>query len=304
MISIIVPIYNVAVYLQKCLDSLAAQTFHDVEIILVNDGSTDGSEKIAEAYAEKNNQFFIYNTNNRGLSAARNLGIEKARGDWLMFVDSDDKVMSNFCDTSYQAATRESADLVIFGYKSQETGDRRKVSDVYGIVDRETAIRYGGNVVWNKLYRRELFDNIRFPEGRVYEDIATTYKIIYSAKRILIMPDILYYHIFRKDSISHNRFQKYSRDAFMAALEKEEYLRSRGCAEDLYLPAVCSHALTLLSRTKPNDDFLFKQAEAFVDSIQGIPSSLNWKKKFMLLVWKIDKRLFHLICLALGQKDA
>ena len=311
MITVIVPIYNVEDYLLKCLDSLAAQTFSDVEIILIDDGSTDKSGRIADTYAGTDNRFSVYHTSNHGLSAARNLGIEKAKGDWLMFVDSDDYVVPDFCDKPYQAALHEGADLVIFRNSRQQSArsQHNKVSVsrlpvVSGIVDAETAVRYGSAAVWNKLYRRELFYAIRYPEGRVYEDLATTHKLIFAAKRILILPDVLYYYVFRKDSISHINSSKYAGDAFLAWLERVEYLKSRGCAEDLYLPFEWSCSLTLLARLEPSDDPLYQQAEAVADSIPGIPLQLKQIKKLMLLVWKLDKRLFHFACRLLGQKDS
>ena len=305
MISVIVSIYNVEAYLPKCLDSLAAQIFPDVEFILIDDGSTDRSAEIAEAFAGADDRFLVHRTANHGLSTARNLGIEKARGDWLMFVDPDDYVTPDFCETPYQAALREEADLVIF--KSSVVRGRRSVargkgSAVSGIIDAETAVRYGGAVVWNKLYRRELFSAIRYPEGRVFEDIATTHKLIFAAERILMLPDVLYYHVHRKDSISHTRSAKNARDLFLAQLERADYLKSRGCAADLYQPGVWSRSLTLLARAEPGDELLFQQAETVADSIPGIPPQLKWKKKLMLLVWKLDKRLFHLACRLLGQK--
>ena len=311
MISVIVPIYNVEVCLSKCLDSLAAQTFTDAEFILIDDGSTDKSGRIADTYAGTDNRFSVYHTANHGLSAVRNLGIEKAKGDWLMFVDSDDYVEPDFCDTPYQAALREGADLVIFRYiRHQAAGSQKNIvsgarmSVISGIVDTETAVRYGSVVAWNKLYRRELFDDIRYPEGRVYEDIATTHKLIFAAKRIMMLPDVLYIHVFRKDSITHIISTKYAGDAFQASLERGEYLKFHGCAEDLYFPLEWSCSLTLLGRSEPGDDPLFQQAEAVVDSIPGIPPQLKWKKKLMLLVWKFDKCLFHIACRLLGQKDS
>ena len=305
MISVIVPIYNVEAYLPKCLDSLAGQTFPDVEFILIDDGSTDQCGEIAEDYAAADPRFCVYQTANHGLSAARNLGIEKARGKWLMFVDPDDYVTPDFLEKPYQAALREEADLVIFQWSvvgGRGSVAHGKESFGSGIVDAETAVRYGASYAWNKLYRRELFGAIRYPEGRVFEDVATTHKLIFAAERILMLSDVLYYHVHRKDSISHTRSAKNSRDLFLAQLERAEYLKSRGCAETLYQPDVWSRALTLLALAEPDDDPLFRQAEAVADSISGIPPQLKRIKKLMLLIWKLDKRLFHLACRLLGQK--
>ena len=305
MISVIVPIYNVEAYLPKCLESLAAQTFPDVEFILIDDGSTDRSAEIAAAYAGADDRFLVHRIANHGLSVARNLGIEKSRGTWLMFVDPDDYVTPDFCEVPYLAAFLEGADLVIFQWSvigCRGSVAHGKESSVSVIVDAEFAVRYGDVYAWNKLYNRKLFDVIHYPEGRVYEDIATTHKLIFAAERILMLPDVLYYHVLRKGSISHTRSIRNKRDDFLSSLERAEFLMSRGCAADIYLPRVWSCALTLLALSKPGDDPLFQQAEAVADSIPGIPPQLNRKKKLMLLVWKFDKRLFHLACSLLGQK--
>lgn len=305
MISVIIPIYNVEPYLKKCLDSLSAQTFTDVEFILIDDGSTDQSGEIASVYSDADSRFFVYHTPNHGLSAARNLGIEKARGEWLMFVDPDDYVMSDFCETPYEAAMRENADMVIFQWKmvgGWGSVARKNKAVVKGIVNPETAVRYGASYAWNKLYRRELFDRIRYPENRVFEDVATTHKLIFKANRILMLSNVFYYHVHRKDSISHSRTVKNARDAFLSSLERAEYLKFHGCDVGLYQSDICSRALILLALSKPGDDPLFQQAEAVADSISGIPPQLNKKKKLMLHVWKLDKRLFHLACRLLGLK--
>lgn len=141
MISVIVPIYNVEAYLPKCLDSLAAQTFPDAEFILIDDGSTDRSAEIASAYVGADPRFFVYHTTNHGLSAARNLGIEKARGDWLMFVDPDDYVTPDFCETPYRDALREEADLVIFGYSMQQAVIRITLTDPGCLLSAGSLIR-------------------------------------------------------------------------------------------------------------------------------------------------------------------
>lgn len=161
MISVIVPIYNVEKYINKCLDSLILQSFPDVEFILVDDGSTDSSGEIAESYDDK--RFRVFHTHNCGLSGARNFGISQSRGEWLMFVDADDWVAPKFCNIPYQAALENDADLVIFqAYEVREITHwkSRKTLPLEGIVDPETATKYGETTAWNKLYKRELFRKI------------------------------------------------------------------------------------------------------------------------------------------------
>ena len=209
MISVIVPVYNVEKQLPRCIQSLKRVAGDSVEIILVDDGSTDGSGSIMDAINDPS--FRVFHTENHGLSAARNYGIEQARGDWLMFVDSDDWVEPEFCKTPLLNAEKYHADLVAFGVRSWKRGKEigsspwRKMSKrikkvlnadtperPVGIVTQEDAVQFGGAAVWNKLYRRELFDCVRYPEGRFFEDLATTHKLIYLAQRIVLIPDLLY----------------------------------------------------------------------------------------------------------------
>ena len=127
LISVIVPIYNVERYVRKCLDSLKGQTLKQIEVICIDDGSTDGSGKIADEYVSEEFPIFrVIHTENRGLSAARNRGIDESRADWLMFVDSDDWVDRDFCRVPYETAVRENADLVIFNGSNVKRGRKKR----------------------------------------------------------------------------------------------------------------------------------------------------------------------------------
>ncbi len=299
MISVIVPIYNIEKYLVRCLDSLSGQTFQDAEFLLVDDGSTDSSGEIADRYPEKDSRFRVFHTENQGLSAARNFGISRSKGEWLMFVDSDDWVAPGFCEIPYQAADRENAELVIFRSAMVKNGrkhEKRTKGRPCGLIDSETATFYGGVVVWNKLYKRYLFDTIHFPEGRVFEDKAITHKILHSAKRIIMISDILYYHVYRRNSISHARSESYKRDSFLFALQRYEDLKSYGY--DLQEPEemLWFSALAFMARTESIDNHEYIKAANIVDSIIGIPAKLRWQGKILLIIWKINKNWFHYIC--------
>lgn len=321
LISVIVPIYNVAPYLRKCLDSLNNQTMKQIEVIMIDDGSTDESGSIADEYVSDDWPVFrIIHMENKGLSAARNRGIDEARAEWIMFVDSDDWVEPGFCGIPLQTAEEYEADIVAFCFRSWKNGKEvqqlawRKLKNIRkaigkislqrstGIASTEDAIRFTDVVAWNKLYRRNLFDSIRYPEGRVYEDVATTHKLIYAAKRVVVIPDILYNHIHRKNSISHTEFETNKRDGFISAKERYDSLKEHGCPLELYQAEVWNYAMGYLIMTN-NSDEVVKQAEAVLDSIPGMPKELPTKKRVMLLAWKIDKRFFHYICRLFGKKN-
>lgn len=300
LISVIVPIYNVEEYVWKCLDSLKNQTMKQIEVIMVDDGSTDKSREIAEEYVAKPGVWpdfrLIKHDVNRGLSAARNSGIDIAKADWIMFVDSDDWVEPEFCMIPYKSAIEYNADLIVF--------PAEKKKDIpYGIVDSETAVRLGDSYAWNKLYWRNLFDNIRYPEGRVYEDLAITHKLIFTAKQIVMIPDVLCHHIYRKDSISQICSATNKREGFISAQQRAEDLNSYGYKEATYMPTLVSYALGLLTRAYPSDDPIYKKAEDIVNMVDDIPSELSIKKRIMLKIWKRNKKVFHLVCKTFRQKD-
>ena len=303
-VTVIVPVYDIAPYLKKCLESIINQTLKDIEIILVDDGSTDGSGQICDEFAARDARIRVIHKQNEGLSCARNDGIEASTAPYLMFVDSDDWVDPHFCETPYKAAISNKAELVLFKCFHVKNGKphRRDSNSPTGVVDAETAIRFGGSAAWRGLYRRELFAKIRFPAGRVYEEIAVTHKIKFEAKRIVMINDALYYYVFRKDSISHTQSAKNTCDAFISALQKADDLNKYGFADETYETMLCSRALSYLGRTSPSDDPLFKKAESIVDSVKHIPSGMTLKKKAMFIVWKTDRRLFHFICRMTGQK--
>ncbi len=311
MISVIVPIYNVETYLPQCLDSLVAQTFPNVEFLLIDDGSTDDSGKIADKYTV-DKRFRVWHTSNQGLSSARNLVIEQARGEWLMFVDGDDWVTADFCEKPYNMAIKNNADLVIFQFFSvKKTGIKAIVSGamgqripINGIVDTKTAIKNNQVCVWNKLYKRTLFQNIRFPASRVYEDISITHKLFFSAEKILLTPDPLYYHFHRKGSIKSTRSAKYARDMFISTIERYEDLKSKGYEKNFYISGLISSSLLLMTRTFPSDDPVYHKAETILNAFNEIPSEWSWKRKTMLRLWRADKRLFHFICRVLKKKDS
>lgn len=223
-----------------------------------------------------------------------------------MFVDGDDWVEPDFCRIPMAAAEKFHADLVIFQNRLERNGmirnKRRKSKCLCGVVNVEFAIIYGGVAVWNKLYRRELFDNIRYPEGKVHEDTATTHKLVQLSKRIVFLDECLYNYVWRKDSISHTQIYSYKKDWFTAVTLWYKELMEFGCSQRLLEKKLYETAISCLARVYPNDDRLYHEAEEIVDNICGIPSFLEWRCKIALLIWRTNKGLFHTICRTLGFK--
>ena len=219
LVTIIVPVYKVEKYLRRCLDSIAAQTYTNFEAILVDDGSPDCCGEICDEYASNDTRFRVIHQKNKGLSAARNTGIEACLGDYIMFVDSDDYIESNICEVLLQNAIQNKAQLVVCGfrlvYEENKSGDLICPPDIL-VSGKEAAIWCLGPkrgvhlvVVWNKLYKRNLFENktcrVRFPEGLIYEDEFVSYKLFYLAERVAMIKQPLYNYRQRSGSITHQQ---------------------------------------------------------------------------------------------------
>lgn len=211
MVSVIVPVYNVKSYLRKCLDSIVNQTYKELEILVIDDGSTDGCGQICDEYAKKDSRIKVFHTENKGLSCARNLGLDEAQGEWIGFADSDDWIEPDMYECLLGRAVETGADVVECGvyreYPGKRIEDQRQKRElsgldaVYALLRRELT-----NTVWNKMWKKECFKNIRFPEGRVYEEWATTYKVFSSCNCVCSMDICLYHYFQRRGSLSrtHN----------------------------------------------------------------------------------------------------
>lgn len=307
MVSVIVPIYNVEKYVKKCLDSLATQTLEDVEFILIDDGSTDNSGKIADQYSS-DPRFRIFHTENRGLSAARNYGIDQSHGEYLMFVDGDDWVEAGFCEIPYNAAVENNADLVMFRAFNEKHGKiksyKPKQNELSRIIEFPEAIKIGGNAAWNKLYKKGLFQDVRYPERRVYEDIATTHKLEHKANRIMSIPNRLYCHVYREESISHTYREANRRDEYISTRERYQDLMAYGIPKEKHIQYMYSAAIGYLASTSPCKDELYLQAKSIVDSIKGIPKSISNNRKIALIAWKANKLLFYKLSKISGRLES
>ena len=291
-ISVIVPIYNVEKYIRKCLDSLKTQTMKEIEIICIDDGSTDDSGQIADEYV-LDPRFRIIHTENRGLSAARNRGIDESLGAWIMFVDSDDWVDPMFCEMSYQAMVENGADLVIFESVIERRLKKKTKINNEGIINHFKAYEIGGFPAWNKLYKKELFSSIRYPEGQIYEDIATTHKLINASKKIYYLKYPLYHYRLRKGSVSREFTVDNKRKCFEMTLKRRSDLTSYGYPTKLLEDSIRISALSFLMMKPKENDELYLLARNIVESTRGIPSSFNLKQKIVLILWKIDSRLLY-----------
>lgn len=213
MISIIIPVYNVEQYLRKCLDSIVNQTYRDLEILIIDDGSTDGSGAICDEY-KKDKRVKVCHTKNRGLSCARNLGLEEAKGEWISFVDSDDWIEPDM----YEIAMSYIGSSEILCFSSYIEGLYNGLDALLALLNKKIA-----TAVWGKLYKKECFSYIRFPEGRVYEDMTTTCRLLYSARSVMCVNAKLYHYCKRLESITRNHDMNNLIDFWIANKERYDY---------------------------------------------------------------------------------
>ncbi|MBE6007416.1 MAG: glycosyltransferase [Sarcina sp.] len=216
MISVIIPVYNVKPFLQMCADSVFGQTFRNLEIIFVDDGSTDGSGELCDALALQDPRVRVIHQENGGLSAARNTGIDACSGDWIYFLDSDDAVSPVTLAHLWTACVRIRADLAVgdfIRFSEREVPQERRSfsSESFGTEEalRRMLLNEGfGHQAWGKLYRRKLWESLRFPQGLLYEDYAVIYDVVLGADRVARVEDALYFYRMQEGSIMHSAIRE------------------------------------------------------------------------------------------------
>ena len=233
LITIIIPIYNVEKYLEKCINSVLEQTYRNIEVILVDDGSPDNCGKICDEYKKKDSRIIVIHKKNGGLSDARNKGIDIANGKYVYFLDSDDYIERDTIQYLYNNVCKYNAQIAIAGIrdifenqsKNKKYSDRSK-EEIVKILNSKEALEtmlYNtefSNMACNKLYEKKLFSKIRYPKGKLYEDLGTTYKVLNLADKIVLSSKMTYNYLAdRKSSIMN---QKYSKNRMQSLIFMEE----------------------------------------------------------------------------------
>lgn len=235
LITVVVPVYNVEKYLERCINSIIHQTIKNIEIILVNDGSTDGSRKICEYYRENDERVILINQENQGLSAARNTGIDKATGKYICFVDSDDWVHEKYLETMYNDIKEQDAQISIIEKQIIfEDAIKQKYlprDNSIKIYDKSGAIKkmLQGNWIaaWDKMYDISLFETIRFPVGRNNEDYAILIYLFEQCQKIVYRDIKLYYYFQRTGSITKSKLNEHSFDEIINGKEIFKYTEKK-----------------------------------------------------------------------------
>lgn len=246
-ISVIVPVYNVEKYLKRCLDSIINQSLKDIEIICVNDGSTDGSAEILDQYKNLDNRVIIANQENKGLSAARNTGMKIAQGEYISFVDSDDWIDNDFLEKLYSAAKKYDADAACASIeRSYASGRKFKKLDLQeekilsGAAEKYRALEIPRKCyVWNKIYKKSELDRqqLFFQEGMAFEDIYFTIRFLYFSNKIVTVPGTKYYYWVNRQSITREMRDKHQIDLVAARADFIKFSREHHviCDEKFYI---------------------------------------------------------------------
>ena len=281
LISIIIPVYKVEIYLEKCIQSVINQTYENLQIILVDDGSPDNCGKICDEYAQKDHRIEVIHKSNGGLSDARNKGLEIAKGEYIGFVDSDDYIEADMYEVLYNLLKQYNADVSICNFYTVSQG---KISiknadngiNEYNRIEILKEILLDKNIqsyAWNKLYKKELFDEIKYPVGKKYEDIGTTFYLLEKCNKVVVTGKSEYYYINRQDSIVNNVTESTITDYIELIMQRYDYIEKN-------IKELSSYNKDYLKR-------ILKTAEKDIKSLNEVGDYT--KKKYEELYNKVQK---------------
>ena len=321
LVSIIIPIFNVEQYLNRCIASVANQTYRDIQIVLVDDGSTDRSSEICDSWAAKDSRVTVAHQANGGVSVARNHGLDTATGEYILWVDSDDYIAPETVEIMMRAALQNHADMVICDFEKgtddcyafdtsagipcEQIDNVTALTHIY--TDAHSALRYAAP--WAKLAKRSLYQGIRYPEGKIFEDIYTTHKLLLRCDCIAVLDIPMFYYFQRPDSIMNAAFSMKKLDYLQALVERIAFFKEHSL-DDLECIAYDELLHSLLweySRTRDllhNEEGmtyiknLFRATYRKGHASRRYPGETKWflaafnaNPEWIILFWKIRAKL-------------
>lgn len=321
LVSIIIPIYNIEEFLDRSIGSAAGQTYQNLEILLIDDGSTDASAEICDRWAEKDKRIKVVHQSNSGVSVARNTGLRMATGDYVLQLDSDDYMAPYTVEHLLQTAHEQNADLVIcqfvrgveerYCFEKLEHPEVELVDAAYTLAQiyngANDALRY--TVPWCKLYRRELLEGVSYPEGKIFEDIYITHTIIDRCSRIALLDEVLFYYYRRENSIMNAVFSLPKLDYLQALVDRVRFFADRRMTDlqekaydELLHSLVWEYSRTRdLLNSQPGMDYvmkLFRENYRKGYSNKRYPGENKWflavfdrNPEWIVLYWKISAKL-------------
>lgn len=296
-LSVIVPVYNVEHYLRRCIDSIINQTYKNLEIILVDDGSQDHCGHICDEYAKRDSRIKVIHQKNGGLSAARNTGMDIATGDYIAFVDSDDYISLNMYQNMIHILEDKDLDIVCCGnyrvigntvYGNEGSGvlkifDRNEI--VYkSLLDYKVA-------AWNKVYKYDVTKDVRFPVGRKFEDTATSYLFFSKSKKVGVIDRPYYYYFKNISSITQTSFKAQDRYDFVKGyIERLEFAEKNNikCIDEcksLLLKSVLSCLTAVYSSTNDENDKIFRMLKLLIEKYRNKDTYCMLNLKYKVYLW-------------------
>ncbi len=303
LISVIVPVYKVEEYLNRCVDSIINQTYKNLEIILVDDGSPDNCGKICDEYAKLDKRIKVIHKKNGGLSDARNAGLSVAKGKYIGFVDSDDYISENMYEILYKELVKNKADISIckYIYFKNKIPEFTTDYEITSYTNKEAILelikikqRKIQDYAWNKLYKRKLFKKIRYPKNFVFEDIGTTYLLFYEAKKIINIDCILYAYYDNSNSITSNKNPKNISDIIEMTTQRSKFLLKNfnEYKDSIILNRNINILCALLRGTHYNDkEFFFSKKIQRVRELLKNSDKKLMKSKLIPLRYRIQYKL-------------
>ncbi len=302
LVSVIVPVYNVEKYLNRCIESLLNQTYSNIEVVLVDDGSTDGCGIICDRWGKEDSRIRVFHQQNKGLSVARNVGMTHANGDFFIFVDSDDFIHPQMIERMIKVQQKHSAEIVVCAKCAIEEDclDEASLKEMWedeqkqSVFVEDERICSGKNVLeelykedsidfiiaWNKLFSRKFLSVLKFPEGRTHEDEFVIPKILFLAEKIVYYKKPMYYYIRRAGSITRAGSVKSEVDLVDALLDRLVFFEKNGLTQ--YMERGVKHAIMQglcgLERIKARDE---KEAKKLCKKVYGCYCKYNACLKFI-----------------------
>ncbi|MFD1705951.1 glycosyltransferase family 2 protein [Siminovitchia sediminis] len=315
-ISIIVPVYNLENLLPRCVESILAQTFKNFELILVNDGSTDQSGELCEKYAEKDLRVKVIHKENGGVASSRNAGLAAAKGRYIGFVDNDDCINKNMFEILYKNLLKYDSDIAICEvckvnegelidienfhtqYKVQQFNNIEALNYYYLNTNDATFI-----YPWNKLYKRDLFENLQYEVGNIYDDETVAHHLFYTSNKIIYVRSELYYYVQRKGSQINSPFSIKKFGRIYALKNREVFFRKKKEHElhqkalKHYMDTFFWYYYTAKSSLKGIDHELKQLKRTFDKSCFHLlqHKELSWKQKLMCVLFSISPNLFEFV---------
>ena len=270
-ISVVVPVYRVEKYLNRCVDSILNQTFSDFELILVDDGSPDNSGKICDEYALKDNRVVVIHKENGGLSSARNSGLEVASGKYVTFIDSDDWVHNRYLEIMYNAINDNGVSVSMCRYRSTDKFEiKESVKTDFKVMspsDIWLKERTTSTIACCKLFDLKFFKDLRFPIGRKHEDEFTTYKVLFECEKIVFIDECLYYYFRNPESIIHSKWtEKRFYDCLTALKEQNAFFKEKNFTKiyefnEIFILDVISRILYMTPKKTSENKVLRKKVK-------------------------------------------